>query len=229
VVLTAAPYEETPGVIRSPDGRVYMHWDFHRDWRQCGTFGVQPFILSEARAADRDRGIDDGDIVRGVPRRRGERGGGSSGPDHDHDHDHDHGHGDPAASARAHASMPTPDDPAAEHTANLWLTGFAAGDLVRMTRVSAAPFSSGGAVVANNPTEISAVYKIVLEETRSRVIRDWRLMSAAGYRKRFGALPPGFETGTDRLLMVVSLQGERFTLELRADGAGEYRVVGFHR
>jgi TonB family protein len=45
-VFSAAPYPPPPSAIRSADGNVYLHWRFHRDHRQCGTFGVDPFILT---------------------------------------------------------------------------------------------------------------------------------------------------------------------------------------
>lgn len=46
-VVTAAPFEATPEAIRSVDGRIYLRWGFYRNWRQCGTFNVEPYILSE--------------------------------------------------------------------------------------------------------------------------------------------------------------------------------------
>jgi hypothetical protein len=33
-----------------PNGKVYIHWAFHRDERACGTFGAEPFILDNAGA-----------------------------------------------------------------------------------------------------------------------------------------------------------------------------------
>ncbi len=43
-VLTPAPYREPPSAIRSKDGNTYLHWVFRRDWQQCGTFNVRPYI-----------------------------------------------------------------------------------------------------------------------------------------------------------------------------------------
>ncbi|MFH1131866.1 MAG: TonB family protein, partial [Pseudomonadota bacterium] len=45
-VFAAAPYPPPPRAIKSADGNVYLHWRFHRDQRQCGTFGVDPYILT---------------------------------------------------------------------------------------------------------------------------------------------------------------------------------------
>ncbi len=50
VIYSSAPFEPPPEVIRSPDGRAYMHWGFYRNERQCGTFNAEPFILSKAPA-----------------------------------------------------------------------------------------------------------------------------------------------------------------------------------
>jgi len=44
-VLRAQPYPEPPPGILSGDGRVYVHWGFYRNHRQCGTFNVSPYIL----------------------------------------------------------------------------------------------------------------------------------------------------------------------------------------
>ncbi|MDD9935555.1 MAG: hypothetical protein OXT09_18235 [Myxococcales bacterium] len=44
-VTKAAPFEPPPRKILSGDGRVYVHWGFYRNERQCGTFNARPFIL----------------------------------------------------------------------------------------------------------------------------------------------------------------------------------------
>ncbi len=44
-VTRAAPYPAPPRKILSGDGRVYVHWGFYRNERQCGTFNARPFIL----------------------------------------------------------------------------------------------------------------------------------------------------------------------------------------
>lgn len=40
IVQAVAPHPKPPSEIVSPDGKVYIHWNFWRDQRQCGTFGV---------------------------------------------------------------------------------------------------------------------------------------------------------------------------------------------
>jgi TonB family protein len=50
----AGPYPDPPRAIRSANGKIYVHWQFHRDERQCATSGVDYFILDNAPAgADR--------------------------------------------------------------------------------------------------------------------------------------------------------------------------------
>jgi TonB family protein len=43
----AAPFGPAPGAIVSPDGNVYLHWEFHRDEvYACSTMGARPVILN---------------------------------------------------------------------------------------------------------------------------------------------------------------------------------------
>ncbi len=42
-----APHPKPPEAIVSPDGNVYMHWNFWRDQRQCGTFGVSIYRVDQ--------------------------------------------------------------------------------------------------------------------------------------------------------------------------------------
>jgi TonB family protein len=50
-VHRAAPYGKPPEAILSPDGQVYLHWEFHRDpVDACSTRNARPFLLKEAPA-----------------------------------------------------------------------------------------------------------------------------------------------------------------------------------
>lgn len=48
-VLRAQPYPPAPSSILSGDGRVYFHWGFYRNQRQCGTFNAEPYIIPNPR------------------------------------------------------------------------------------------------------------------------------------------------------------------------------------
>jgi TonB family protein len=50
-VHRAAPYGRPPEAILSPDGQVYLHWEFHRDpVDACSTRNARPFLLKDAPA-----------------------------------------------------------------------------------------------------------------------------------------------------------------------------------
>jgi outer membrane biosynthesis protein TonB len=44
-VKRAAPFGTPPREIVSPDGNVYLHWEFHRNNEACSTFNARPFLL----------------------------------------------------------------------------------------------------------------------------------------------------------------------------------------
>ena len=53
----AAPFGPAPGAIVSPDGNVYLHWEFHRDEvYACSTMGARPVILSAPPEKNDDPG-----------------------------------------------------------------------------------------------------------------------------------------------------------------------------
>jgi hypothetical protein len=53
-VHRAQPFGPAPGAIVSPDGNVYLHWEFHRDEVfACSTMHARPFMLNvPAKAPD---------------------------------------------------------------------------------------------------------------------------------------------------------------------------------
>ena len=50
IVFSAGPYPDPPREIRSKNGKIYLHWRFYRDARQCATSGVDYFILDNPPA-----------------------------------------------------------------------------------------------------------------------------------------------------------------------------------
>jgi hypothetical protein len=48
-VSRASPFGKAPDAIVSPDGNVYLHWEFHRDpFDACTTRNARPFLLKSA-------------------------------------------------------------------------------------------------------------------------------------------------------------------------------------
>jgi hypothetical protein len=66
-VMRAAPYATPPRKILSGDGRVYVHWGFYRNERQCGTFNAKPYILPHPPGTPKQQGPlrDEGERPRG--------------------------------------------------------------------------------------------------------------------------------------------------------------------
>ena len=45
----ASPFGQAPDLIASPDGNVYVHWEFHRDpFDACTTRNARPYLLKSA-------------------------------------------------------------------------------------------------------------------------------------------------------------------------------------
>jgi len=45
----AAPFGKAPTQIVSPDGLVYLHWEFHRDDQRCSNVNAYPYLLKEGQ------------------------------------------------------------------------------------------------------------------------------------------------------------------------------------
>ena len=59
-VLRGQPYATPPSSILSGDGRVYFHWGFYRNQRQCGTFNAEPYIVPHPRGMPaKEHGLTD--------------------------------------------------------------------------------------------------------------------------------------------------------------------------
>lgn len=47
VAYSAGPYPDPPRAIRSKNGKIYIHWRFYRDERQCATSGVDYYVVDD--------------------------------------------------------------------------------------------------------------------------------------------------------------------------------------
>jgi TonB family protein len=73
-VQRASPYGPAPSAIVSPDGNVYLHWEFHRDEvYACSTMNAKPFLLNvPSKGTDPEPAVPPGSAPppvqeRGVP------------------------------------------------------------------------------------------------------------------------------------------------------------------
>jgi len=84
IVHSIGPFPNPPREILSGNGKVYIHWAFHRNERACGTYGAQPFILDNAGEGDRPDPDMEVQLGTAPPAggRRLERGGSHAGHNH---------------------------------------------------------------------------------------------------------------------------------------------------
>jgi TonB family protein len=203
-VITSGPYEETPEKIRSVDQRVYLRWAFYRNWRQCGTFNVEPYILTEIPGgiepldgAATDGGRPKVTTATLTP-----------------------GRGEVAETAPRSSVK----DSAALYAANQWVSGYANADLDKLVRFSAVPFRAGEVIAAENGPSLRQMYEGLIVE--SGPMKDWALLTPAEYEKRVGAEVPVHD---DSLFLVLRTAKESFALVMAKTKSGEYRATQLAR
>jgi TonB family protein len=244
-VYSAGPYADPPREIRSANGKIYIHWTFHRDERQCATSGVDYYILdnpppgSDKGEPETTRGLmaptpsaklkhlereaprGDGDPAHAAKRRQLDEAV-NQGVNDAEEPDHD-------ANRRAAQQVVRADDPAAREVAASWFDAYARGDLKRLLAQSALPFRSSSGVAAKNAGELKNLLSGLLEESDGkRAVRALQLYSPAGARGALGQLPPGFEEGGQALFAVAHVEGDTFVLVLSQKGK-TWRPVGLVR
>jgi TonB family protein len=233
-VESAGPYEETPKEIRSPNGKVYMHWAFHRDERQCTPYFADPFILDNAPPPGTD-GAKSGlpEPSEEIARRKHEKLQRAPGSPDQSGAVMPHVSapmGDAKATAQANAQAPNPDDPAAQDCALRWANAWENGDVDAMVAASATPFNSAGTVVADDAGKLATVWHNILGEVPARRIKEWKLLSAGGYRAVFGHLPKGEDVdGVSRLYLAVRVGNDWLTMDVTRAADGKYHVTGMSR
>jgi hypothetical protein len=248
-VFSAGPYEATPRAIRSADGKAYLHWRFHRDQRQCGTFGVDPFILTtppkghvDNPAAEVGTGSPVGRNLRQLHRKPGNTResykavAGDEGHAHGAGDGHGHSRGPAptakdkkAAAAAASAARLDPNDPGALSAVRKLLAGFSAGSAERMASACGLPFRVAGKAVTRDRGELARMFRDLLSEAGSRTASPpGRLLTVAQARGQLGALPDGVEPGDAVLLGLATLGKTPVTLLIARDKGG-WHIIGLNR
>jgi TonB family protein len=232
-VMSAAPFPAPPSVIKSANGKVYLDWQFHRDERACGTFGVDPHILTTpgdnrehdtsetgaaAKAAQKAAGgnvLAQGEQPRSLhreptPRPRGD---------------------DDVPTAKP---TPAPEVVVPEVTSEVraaaegWFAAYARGDAAWLAGWSATPFSAAGEMVAKDGATLKTMYKQLLAEApQKRALSGLEVLTPAGIRGKLGGLPPGGEA-SEMLFAVGKAGGDEFILLLKKSTQG-WRVCGIDR
>ncbi len=201
-IMSSAPYEATPEVIRSVDQRVYLRWGFYRNWRQCGTFNARPFILTDIPG-----GVVPIDAEPGT-KAKPQMGSATVTPQ------------DKGAASKAPVSPKTSvKDDKALFVANMWVSGFSQASIEKLVKHSALPFTVNGQPAATNRSELVDMYTGVLVE--SGPLKDWQLVTAAEYAAKGGT----HKLGDNELAIMVKATKQQFAIVLRKTPGGDYRAA----
>jgi TonB family protein len=212
-VISAAPYEATPEAIRSVDGRIYLRWGFYRNWRQCGTFNVEPYILTEVPDDGGVGALDDGAMVQNTAKLPGKKkpkitvGDKPVTPD------------DGLAKQKVSPDSSVTDKQAL-FAANLWVSAFATAEVDKLVKYSTVPFYAGGKVAAQTTGELKEMFSGLVVE--SGPMKDWKLLSRAEYASA-GALPDG------NVVLQIQTTKEAFAVVLTRTNSGDYRATQLAR
>jgi TonB family protein len=215
-VLSAAPYEQTPEAIRSVDGRIYLRWGFYRNWRQCGTFNVEPYILTEVPDDGGVGVLDDGALVKNTAKLPGKRNRGDKPPVGGKTVTPDDGLTNQKVSPDSSVT-----DKQALFAANLWVSAFATAQVDKLVSYSTVPFYAGGKIAAQSATELKEMYAGLVVE--SGPMKDWKLLTPSEYTSGKGAMPEG------NLVLQVRTAKESFAVVLTRTPSGDYRATQLAR
>jgi TonB family protein len=219
-VFSASPYPPTPRAIRSADGKVYLHWRFHRDQRQCGTFGVDPYILTTPPKGPIDGNMEE--VGRGQPAaprrvRRLNRPSGHTVRGRASSRPHLEGK---AATRRARGA-------GARAAAQRFVAAFQAKDAAGMARACSLPFLAQGSKVATSRKQLEQMFGDLVRESRGRTGLG-KVMTPMEARGALGRLPPGAAYGEQMMVGQAVLGGRPTTLILQ-QRSGRWQVVGLNR
>lgn len=212
-VISSAPFEPTPEQIRSVDGRVYLRWGFYRNWRQCGTFNVEPYILTEVPDDGGAGVLDDGAMVANTAHVPGKK---KHVPTGDKPVTPDDG----LARQKVNPDSSV-NDKQALFAANLWVSAFATAQVDKLVKYSMVPFYAGGQVAAQTQGDLKDMYSGLVVE--SGPMKDWKLLSPGEYSSGNGALPEG------NVVLQVRTAKETFAVVLTRTTSGEYRATQLAR
>jgi TonB family protein len=214
-VISAAPYDPTPEAIRSVDGRIYLRWGFYRNWRQCGTFNVEPYILTEVPDDGGVGVLDDGAMVANTAKLPGKKRHVVTGdkpvtPD------------DGLAKQKVSPETSVTDKQAV-FAANLWVSAFSTASVDKLVKYSTVPFYANGKVAAQTAADLKEMYSGLIVE--SGPMKDWKLLTPDEYSRSSGggSLPDG------HFVLQVHTAKESFALVLARTKSGDYRVTQLAR
>jgi TonB family protein len=236
VAYSAGPYPDPPREIRSANGKIYIHWRFYRDGRQCATSGVDYYILNTPPAGgDKGTAVADNDPP-GESRKSAEEEGprhlerGNTGPVSTFGATKKSGPRGVGGGDDPPVNFPRADDPAARHTAEAWFAALGRGDVAAMAGAASFPFRSTGGVAASSREQLTAMLTSLVDESSRRSGDSVQIHTGASLRGILGKLPPGIDDNTGGLFAVSALsKTEMLILVLSQKTNGGWNVSGLVR
>jgi TonB family protein len=231
-VMSAAPFPPPPQVIKSANGKVYLDWQFHRDERACGTFGVDPHILTTPGDNSEHDTSETGAAGKALMKQQQAAGNLGEAPRSLKRLPHGEGPRPVEEVGERQTTPPPAETPQvtekAREAAEGWFAAYQRGDAAWLAGWSAAPMTAAGEVVAKDGAAVKALYKQLLAEApATRTHGEITVLTPAGIRGKLGGLPPGGEE--NGMLFAVGKAGtEEFILLMKMSSQG-WRVCGIDR
>ena len=209
-VYSSAPFEGTPRAIRSADGNVYLHWRFHRNHKQCGTFGVDPYILTKPPDGPIDRKPQELSRRPSAPRLLRAPGFAKTGNKQDE---------------RQAGAGKAPTGP--DRAAHRFMQALLGGDPAAMSASCMIPFRSQGRAVAESQAQLVRMFGDMLQELGPVQAAPLRVLTPLAVRTELGHLPRGVEHRPSQLVALTRLGSRQALLTLEAEN-GAWRVSGLN-
>ncbi len=230
-VRGAAPFPLPPESIKSGNGKIYVHWEFHRGPQLCGTEGVHPYILNNGDRLDTPNPPAAAvTSTTDLPERSASKSKGASLSTSDFP---ERSAAKSKGASRPNLSSQTTisdgeEDLAAKKAAEGWLAAYARRSVAWLAGSSAVPFTAGGHTVAQDGATLKQIYSSMIEEEKTAAtVGPVEIDNAATIKQRLGSLPPGGED-TDMLFAVSKIGDDVVVLLLKKSSRG-WRVCGINR
>ncbi|MDX2020539.1 MAG: TonB family protein [Deltaproteobacteria bacterium] len=227
VIHSAGPYPEPPREIRSANGKIYLHWAFHRDERQCATFGADPFILNNpGESTDQSSNAFSMPAAPKVPGRA------LPAPKQLSRTQVPTGHASEESMEtppQAQPELSRPDDPLARHAAEGFFLGLARGDAGQMVKWAGFPFHSSAGSTAPSAGVLQGQLQGLLDELPNpHKLRSLNVYTSGGLRNAGLKPPAAFSTNPKALYAIALIGGETIIAPLLPQ-MGAWKVVGLFR
>ncbi|MCB9557288.1 MAG: TonB family protein [Deltaproteobacteria bacterium] len=233
VVFSAAPFGRPPPVIHSRDGNVYLHWRFHRNHRQCGTFGVDPYILTKPPQGPIDADLREVGVASSQrptsPRRLNRPAAAGFGSHAMHRHAAGQSTRSTTKLAAGGLSLTAEQRRQAMATLGAFALALRDGDLSAMVRRCRLPFYARGRLVAKSHQQLRRVLADLVGEARGKPVQIGPLMGVAAARRAIGYVPVGATYDPSVLIGRVNLADTPLTAILRRHKDGKWQVIDLQR